>query len=123
MQSGFVTAFVLAAWLGLDKVTFCCCKLFLNFVAVTSFKFLLSTFFVAVGLDNELKPSPFRLLLARAFFVCCFHFIPQVAVLLFFGGSFSVDNLALCIFKKQFLKSCLALQCWLFVVAVFGGHG
>jgi len=56
MQAGFVTVFVVAAWLRWDKVTFCRCKLFLSFVAVTSFWFLFSAFFVAVGSDNQLKP-------------------------------------------------------------------
>jgi hypothetical protein len=34
----------------------------------------------------------------------------------------SVDKLACCFFKNQFLKSSLALQCLLFVAAVFGGQ-
>jgi hypothetical protein len=37
MQVGFVTLFVLPVWLRLDKETFCRCKLFSSFVAVTSF--------------------------------------------------------------------------------------
>ena len=107
----------------LDKVTFCCCKLFLNFVAVTSFKFLLSTFFVAVGSDNIRKPLPFSVAAGSYFFRLQFSFYTASCSAFIFWWQFSVDNLAFCFFKKQFLKSCLALQCWLFVVAVFGGHG
>jgi hypothetical protein len=51
---------------------FCNYKPVLSLVAVTSFYFLLSTVFVAVGLDKWLKPLPFSPLLARTFFVCSF---------------------------------------------------
>ena len=36
LQAGFVTVFVIAAWLRSDKVTFRNCKMLLSFVAVTS---------------------------------------------------------------------------------------
>ena len=46
--------------------------------------FSLLLFFVAVGLDNEVKPLPFLLAAGFVFFsLAVFHFIPQVVVLLF----------------------------------------
>ena len=84
MQVGFVSVRALAAWLWLDKVTFCCCKLFLRFVAITVFSFLVSVLFVAVGLDKIRKPLHLLVAVGSYFFVCRFHFIPLVVELLHF---------------------------------------
>lgn len=68
MQAGFVTALVVAACLRWDKVTFCNCKMLLNFVAVTSFQFVAFMFFVTVGLDKILKPLHFLVAAGLCFF-------------------------------------------------------
>ena len=68
MQAGFVTVLVVAAWLRLDKVTFCNCKILLNFVAVTSFQFVACMFLVAVGLDKIRKPLLFSVAAGLCFF-------------------------------------------------------
>ena len=79
-------------------------------------------FFVAVGLDNELKTLHFSVAAGLYFFRLQFSFHTESQSVFILQLQFSVDNLALCFFYKQFLKSYLALQCLLFVVAVFGGQ-
>jgi hypothetical protein len=68
MQVSFVTVLVVSALLRLDKVTFRGYKLFLNFVAVTSFQFVAFAFSVAVGLDKIRKPLPFSVAAGSYFF-------------------------------------------------------
>ena len=89
MQSGFVTVLVLSAWLRWDSLAF---RFFAKqFLVCFSYLFLVFAFYFfccgGVGQYSE----------ASALFGCCwlvfflvavFHFIPQVVVLLFFGGSF-----------------------------------
>ena len=103
MQVGFVTVRTLAAWLRLDKVTFCCCKLFLCFVAVTFFSFLVSVLFVAVELDKIRKPLHLLVAVGSYFLLLPFSFhTASRGAFLFFSVLFGVDNVAYCIFKKQF---------------------
>ena len=79
-------------------------------------------FFVAVGLDNELKPLPFSVAAGSYFFRLQFSFHTESQSVFILQLQFSVDNLPLCFFYKQFLNSYLTVQCLLFVVAVFGGQ-
>ena len=78
--------------------------------------------FAALGLDKIRKPLPFSVAAGSYFFRLQFSFHTASQSVFIFQLRFSVDNLAFCFFYKQFLKSCLALQCLLFVVAVFGGQ-
>ena len=59
-------------------------------------------FFVAVGLDNELKPLPFSVAAGSYFFRLQFSFHTASCSAFIFWLQFSVDNLALCVFKTSF---------------------
>ena len=79
-------------------------------------------FFVAVGLDKIRKLLHFSVAAGSYFFRLQFSFHAESQSVFILQLQFSVDSLALCVFKKQFLKSCLTVQCLLFVVAVLGGQ-
>ena len=63
------------------------------FAAFTSFRFLLSAFVVAVGLDNEFKLLPFLVAAGSVLFsLAVFNFIPHVVVLLFLSCGLAVTE-------------------------------
>ena len=59
-------------------------------------------FFVAVGLDNELKPLPFSVAAGSYFFRLQFSFHAVSCSAFIFWLQFSVDNLAFCFSKNSF---------------------
>ena len=95
-------------------------KLSLQLLLLSFFAFC---FFAWCGVGQRVEASPlFGCGWLVPFLFDSFYFTPQVVVLLFqvvvFGRSFG-----LLLFLKQFLKSNLALQYRLFILAVFGGQG
>jgi hypothetical protein len=56
------------------------------------------------------------------FSLAVFNFIPQVVVLFVFLLQLGGDGVAVCFFKKQFLKSYQVFAVLTFYVAVFGGQ-
>ena len=88
-QVGFVTAFVLAAWLRLDKVIFCCSKKGFKFCCSYFFLVFAFYFFCCCGVGQWVEASAlFGCCWLVLFLVAGFHFMPQVVVLLFFSYSF-----------------------------------
>jgi hypothetical protein len=76
--------------------------------------------FVAVGLDNELKPLPFSLAAGSYFFCWRFSFYTAGFGAFVFWLQLGGDGVAACFFKKQFLKSYQVFAVLAFVVAVWG---
>lgn len=113
LQAGFVTHFVLAAWLRQDRLAL---RFFKNrFLIFYSYFFLVCSVcvFSCCGLRQKCKaPALFGCGGLVLFFVAAFLFLPQVAVRLFWVAVFG-DSLALCFFCNQFFKSYLALRCLL----------